>query len=126
MIPSRDHTVDYQARRHEIKFTFTPYYGSAPLDYSAQTLQLAYHKTTLLYERLNKKTTGLDPLAVRTTPLVPGDPQLPIASTVDHRLSLDVEGTVVNEDKSYVFLSFLKCLFGNIETTFFKKVLDQR
>jgi hypothetical protein len=96
-----DHTVDYQARRHEIKFTFTPYYGSAPLDYSAQTLQLAYHKTTLLYERLNKKTTGLDPLAVRTTPLVPGDPQLPIASTADPRLSLDVEGTVVNEDKSF-------------------------
>ena len=120
MIPSRDHTVDYQARRHEIKFTFTPYYGSAPLDYSAQTLQLAYHKTTLLYERLNKKTTGLDPLAVRTTPLVPGDPQLPIASTADPRLSLDVEGTVVN-DKSYVFLSFFTCLFESIETTFFSQ-----
>ena len=101
----RDRTVNYQARRHEIKFTLTPYYGSAPLDYStaAQTLQLTYHKTILLDERQEKKTTGLDPLAVRPSG---DDPQVPIASTNDPRLSLDVEGTVENEDGSYVFPSF--------------------
>ncbi len=55
----REHTINYQARRHEIKFEFTPYYGSASLDYS-----LTYHKTTLLTERLNKKTSGLDPAAL--------------------------------------------------------------
>jgi len=103
----REHTVDYQGRRHEINFTLTPYYGSATLDYltAAHTLQLNYRNTTLLYERLNKKTTGLDPLAVRTTPILPGDPPLPIASINDPRLSLDIEGTVVNDDGTCVFLS---------------------
>jgi hypothetical protein len=76
-------------------------------------LQLTYHKTTLLYERLNKKTTGLDPLAVRTTPIVPGDPPLPIASTNDPRLSLDVEGTCrTRMGRTYFFL--FSCQFENL------------
>jgi hypothetical protein len=50
---------------------------------AAKTLQLAYDKTTLLYERLHKETTGLDSLAVR--PDVPGDPQVPITSSRDTR-----------------------------------------
>jgi hypothetical protein len=61
--------MDYQGRRHEINFTFSPYYGSTPLDYltAAQTSKVTYLNTMLLYERLNRKTTALDPLAVRTT-----------------------------------------------------------
>ena len=118
--------MDYQACQHKIKFTFTPYYGSAPLDYStaAQTLQLTYHKTTLLYKHLKKKTTGLDPLAVRMTA---SDPQVPITSTDDPRLSLDVEGTVENKDGLYVFLHSFYCHCENLAFTLFlfKKVLDQ-
>ena len=130
--------MNYQARRHEIEFTFTPYYDSAPLDYTtaAKTLQLTYLKTTLLYDRLHNTTTGLDPLAVRPSdsdvpsdpedprdsedpndsedpsdPKDPcdtdaSDPQVPIVSTDDPRLSLDIEGSVEDKDGSYVLHSF--------------------
>ena len=119
----RKGTVNYQARRHEIEFTFTPYYDSAPLDYTtaAKTLQLTYLKTTLLYDRLHNTTTGLDPTAVRPTSDVPKDPQVPIVSTDDPRLSLDIEGSVEDKDGSYVFLFLFVMSLRDLTFTFFSK-----
>ena len=115
--------MNYQARRHEIEFTFTPYYDSAPLDYTtaAKTLQLTYLKTTLLYDRLHNTTTGLDPTAVRPTSNVPKDPQVPIVSTDDPRLSLDIEGSVEDKDGSYVFLFLFVMSLRDLTFTFFQK-----
>jgi hypothetical protein len=60
-----------------------------------------------MFERNSKKTSGLDSTAVRaaqpgsqTNPLL--DPQMPIVSTADDRLVLDVEGLVANQDGTCV------------------------
>ncbi|KAJ7203249.1 esterase-like activity of phytase-domain-containing protein [Mycena pura] len=101
-------TIDYQARRHEIEFVLTPYSGSADLSFAAAqaTLALTYRNTTLLVERNNVKTSGLDPGAIRaaqpafgTNPLA--DPQMPIASTAESHLTVDAEGIVANADGTY-------------------------
>jgi len=62
-----------------------------------------------MFERNGKKTSGLDSTSVRaaqvgsqTNPLL--DPQLPIVSSADDRLVLDVEGLVANQDGRYAFL----------------------
>ncbi|KAF8149113.1 esterase-like activity of phytase-domain-containing protein [Crassisporium funariophilum] len=103
-----DTTINYQARQHEIDFVLTPYYDTQNLDFqiAQTTLQLDYKNTTLLVERQNKKTTGLDPASVRKAQfgqqLIPFlDPALPIASAADNRLVLDVEGLVLNRDGTY-------------------------
>ncbi|ESK92500.1 membrane autotransporter barrel domain protein [Moniliophthora roreri MCA 2997] len=100
--------IDYQSRRHEIDFVLTPYYGSKNLDFlTAQTtLQLTYKNTTLMFERNNTKTTGLDALAVRAAQngfpqVVDADPVMPIPSDDFNRLTLDVEGLVLAPDGSY-------------------------
>jgi hypothetical protein len=64
---------------------------------------LQYKKTTLRFERQDKKTTGLDPLAVRKAQLgypllAAADPQMPIASASNPRLTIDAEGLVSNKD----------------------------
>ncbi|KAJ7466582.1 esterase-like activity of phytase-domain-containing protein [Mycena galericulata] len=101
-------TIDYQARRHELKFVLTPYSAAAALTFAeaAQTLQLTYLNTTLEVERNNTKTSGLDPAAIRaampgagTNPLA--DPQMPIASTVEPHLVVDAEGLIANADGTY-------------------------
>ncbi|KAJ3503097.1 hypothetical protein NLJ89_g8585 [Agrocybe chaxingu] len=105
-----DGTVDYQARQHEIDFVLSPYYGSANLSFSdaQQTLQLQYRNTTLQFEREHKKTSGLDPTAVRNAqtgfqvfPFL--DPAMPIVGSTqpENRLVLDVEGMVANADGTY-------------------------
>ncbi|KAF9038061.1 esterase-like activity of phytase-domain-containing protein [Panaeolus papilionaceus] len=103
-----DGTVDYQARRHEIQFLLTPYTNAAPLSFTnAQlTLQLTYLNTTLEFERSHTKTSGLDPAAIRPAqsgfPTIPtADPQMPIASTTETHLTLDIEGIVTNTDGTY-------------------------
>lgn len=100
-----DGTIDYQSRQHEIDFVFTPYYGTANLNFTAaqQTLALTYKNTILRVERNNTKTSGLDPMAVRAATsgyptLVTADPQLPIASTSEPHLTIDSEGLVSNSD----------------------------
>ena len=106
-----DGTIDYQARQHEIDFVLTPYTDSANLSFqdAQKTLQVTYRNTVLSYERLHKKTSGLDPNATRPAqPLsnfIPFlDPQLPIISKADDRLVLDVEGLVANQDGTCVTL----------------------
>ncbi|KII85663.1 hypothetical protein PLICRDRAFT_324866 [Plicaturopsis crispa FD-325 SS-3] len=102
-------TVNYQARIHEYDITFTPYYGSKDLSFddAAKTLQLTYSKTILHYDRGHVNTTGLDPIAIRaqssnfTSANPDADPQLPIASTADPRLSVDAEGLVLNSDGTH-------------------------
>ncbi|KAF8887862.1 esterase-like activity of phytase-domain-containing protein [Gymnopilus junonius] len=103
-----DGPIDYQARQHEIDFVFTPYYGTANLTFQAaqQTLQLPYRDTTLMFERQDKTTSGLDGDGVRTAqsgfltnPLF--DPVMPTDSTKDDRLVLDVEGVVANSDGTF-------------------------
>jgi hypothetical protein len=98
-------TIDYQAHHHEIDFTLSPYYSSAPLSFASaqQTLKLDYKRTILLEERHHTKTSGLDPLAVRlqqygfpNNPLA--DPALPIAKTDYDHLCMDPEGLVANSD----------------------------
>ncbi|KAF9038063.1 esterase-like activity of phytase-domain-containing protein [Panaeolus papilionaceus] len=103
-----DGAIDYQARHHEIQFRLAPYTSSTPLSFAkAQlTLQLTYLNTTLEFERSHTKTSGLDPAAVRPAqsgfPSVPtADPQLPIASSSETHLTLDVEGLVMNTDGTY-------------------------
>ncbi|KAF9526397.1 esterase-like activity of phytase-domain-containing protein [Crepidotus variabilis] len=98
-----DKTVNYQARQHEISFVLEPYYGSRKLSFrdAAETFKLKYLKTTLMYERQHKSTSGLDPNAVRSQAAGLGDPVLPIVAESDPRLSLDVEGLVANKDGSY-------------------------
>jgi hypothetical protein len=100
-----DGTIDYQARQHEIDFVLSPYSGSANLSFqdAQKTLQLTYRSTVLSFERQHKKTSGLDPSAVRDAQLgfqfIPFlDPQMPIISKADNRLVLDVEGLVANRD----------------------------
>uniref|UniRef100_A0A8H7XLP0 Phytase-like domain-containing protein n=1 Tax=Psilocybe cubensis TaxID=181762 RepID=A0A8H7XLP0_PSICU len=103
-----DGTVDYQARRHELRFTLSPYTSSTQLTFSAaqQTFNISYVNTTLEVERGNTKTSGLDPSAIRPAqsgfPTVPtADPQMPIASNSEPHLVLDIEGIVLNTDGSY-------------------------
>ncbi|KAJ7079242.1 esterase-like activity of phytase-domain-containing protein [Mycena belliarum] len=101
-------TVDYQARRHELSFVLTPYYGADALSFEAaqQTFRVTYQNTTLEVERNDTKTSGLDATAVRaampgfgTDPLA--DPQMPIASKAEPHLSIDAEGLVANADGTY-------------------------
>ena len=105
----RDETVDYQARQHEIDFTFSPYTSSSKLSFSdaQKTLQMKYRKTVFLTERSGKKTSGLDPAYIRSAekdykdyPL--RDPAMPVVSKSDQRLVLDVEGLVANKDGRWV------------------------
>lgn len=102
--------MDYQARQHEIDFVLTPYYASENLTFQAaqQTLKLSYRNTVLQFDRLHKKTSGLDPTAVRDAQLgsnvIPFlDPAMPIVSKADNRLVIDAEGIVSNSDGTYVF-----------------------
>ncbi|KAJ7604436.1 esterase-like activity of phytase-domain-containing protein [Mycena polygramma] len=101
-------TIDYQARRHEIDFVLTPYYNSTNLSFeeAQKTFALTYKDTTLVFERNDTKTSGLDPAAIRaaqtgfgTNPLA--DPQVPIASTAEPHLSVDAEGVVANADGTF-------------------------
>ncbi|KAJ7214480.1 esterase-like activity of phytase-domain-containing protein [Mycena pura] len=101
-------TIDYQARRHEIDFVFTPYSGSANLSFTEaqKTLSLTYKDTTLLFERKKTKTSGLDPSAIRAAEhgfgIIPlADPQMPIASVAEPHLTLDAEGIIANADGTY-------------------------
>ncbi|KAF9480369.1 hypothetical protein BDN70DRAFT_832977 [Pholiota conissans] len=103
-----DGTIDYQARRHELTFTLAPYTSSANLDFASaqQTFKISYSSTLLEVERNNVKTSGLDPAAIRPAqsgfPTVPtADPQMPIASSSEPHLTLDIEGIVLNADGSY-------------------------
>ncbi|KAJ6500963.1 esterase-like activity of phytase-domain-containing protein [Mycena sanguinolenta] len=100
--------IDYQARRHELSFVLTPYTDVQPLSFAdaQKTFSLTYVKTTLLFERNNTKTSGLDPAKIRaaqpgfpTNPVA--DPQMPIASTAEPHLTLDSEGIVINADGTY-------------------------
>jgi hypothetical protein len=109
-----DGPIDYQARQHEINFVLTPYTGSRNLSFTnaQKTLKLTYRNTTLMFERNGKKTSRLDSTAARpaqpgsqTNPLL--DPQMPIVSTADDRLVLDVEGLAASQDGTCV--SFLLC-----------------
>ncbi|KII85662.1 hypothetical protein PLICRDRAFT_178703 [Plicaturopsis crispa FD-325 SS-3] len=103
-------TVNYQARIHEYDIVFTPYYGSKNLSYNdaAKTLQLAYKRTVLHYDRGHVNTTGLDPIAVRPASSTHfphtnsyADPPLPIVSKQDQRLTIDAEGLVMNNDGTH-------------------------
>ena len=109
-----DGPINYQARQHEIDFVLTPCTGSSNLSFTnaQKTLKLTYRNTTLMLERNNKKTSGLDLTGVRaaqpgsqTNPLL--DPPMPIVSNADDRLVLDVEGLAANQDGTCV--SFLLC-----------------
>ena len=105
-----DGTIDYQGRQHRISFTLTPYYSSVPLSFSAaqRTLALFYRDTLLYVERDDKTTTGLDALEVRAAQTgfpeaADADPVVPIAGSGGgdpDRLSLDLEGLVLNGDGS--------------------------
>ncbi|KAL0581259.1 hypothetical protein V5O48_000742 [Marasmius crinis-equi] len=101
-------TIDYQARQHEIDFVLTPYTNSKKLSFAdaQKTLQLTYKNTTLMFERNDVKTSGLDALAVRPAQdgfpaVTDADPEMPIPSTDYSHLSLDVEGVVAVADGSY-------------------------
>ncbi len=72
-----------------------------------QTLALTYKRTVLYTERLGKKTTGLDALAVRPqTSGFPGlataDPPLPVPAlnASFNRVTLDMEGLALNADET--------------------------
>lgn len=100
-----DGTVDYQARQHQIDFVLNPHYTTAALSFTQaqQTLQLQYRSTLLYTERNNGKTTGLDAAGVRDAqssfPKDPlADPEMPIPKKKDDRLTLDMEGLVLNAD----------------------------
>ncbi|KAF8578468.1 hypothetical protein K439DRAFT_1621271 [Ramaria rubella] len=101
-----DGTVDYQGRQHIVDFTLSPYYGAAPLSFndSQLTLQLNYRSTMLYTERENKRTTGLDALAVRQPAFINlfvVDPAQPIANRTFNRLTLDSEGLALNADGTF-------------------------
>ncbi|KAA1472587.1 hypothetical protein DENSPDRAFT_859545 [Dentipellis sp. KUC8613] len=103
-----DGTIDYQARQHTLSFTLTPYYGAAPLTFAqAQgTLQLAYQHTVLYADRGGARTSGLDALGVRAAQAgfpqsASADPPLPIPGAGVDRLTLDLEGLVLNADGSF-------------------------
>lgn len=100
-----DGTIDYQGRQHAIDFVLSPYYGDDELDFddAQETLALTYRSTFRYTERNNVPTTGLDALGVRaaqsgfpSNPLA--DPQMPIANSSFSRLTLDLEGLVLNSD----------------------------
>ena len=87
----------------------SPYYNTQNLSFAAgqETLKLTYRNTLLYTERQGGNTTGLDAGGVRAAqtgfPAVPtADPQMPIPSKKDNRLTLDVEGLVLNADGTYV------------------------
>jgi hypothetical protein len=110
--------MDYQARQHEIDFVLTPYTGSPNLSFTSaqKTLKLTYGNTTLMFEHNGKKTSGLDSTAVRAAQ--PGsqnnpflDPQMPIVSTADNRLVLDVESLVGNQDGTCVFIIIISNIY---------------
>ncbi|THH31649.1 hypothetical protein EUX98_g2550 [Antrodiella citrinella] len=103
-----DGTIDYQGRQHAIDFLLSPYYDDANLtfDDGQQTLALTYKSTFRYSERNNVPTTGLDALGVRpaqagfpTDPLA--DPEMPIPNSSFPRLSLDLEGLVLNTDGTF-------------------------
>ncbi|KAI0084970.1 esterase-like activity of phytase-domain-containing protein [Irpex rosettiformis] len=103
-----DGTVDYQGRHHQLDFVLNPHYDTSALEFTAaqQTLQLTYKVTTLYTERGGGTTTGLDATGVRdaqsgfpSDPLA--DPQMPIPKKEDNRLTLDLEGLVLNEDGTF-------------------------
>ncbi|KDR72255.1 hypothetical protein GALMADRAFT_229077 [Galerina marginata CBS 339.88] len=103
-----DGPINYQARQHEIDFILTPYSGSDNLTFQAaqQTLQLTYKNTVLQFDRLHKKTSGLDAGGVRDPQfgfqIIPFlDPAMPIVSKADNRLVVDVEGLVANRDGTF-------------------------
>ncbi|KAF7313076.1 Phytase-like domain-containing protein [Mycena kentingensis (nom. inval.)] len=104
-----EETIDYQARRHEIAFILTPYTGTAALSFAdaQKTLQLTYLNTTLLFERADTKTSGLDPGDVRPAAADSGaanplaDPEMPVASDDEPHLSVDAEGIAINADGTY-------------------------
>ncbi|KAH8103411.1 esterase-like activity of phytase-domain-containing protein [Cristinia sonorae] len=103
-----DATIDYQGRQHAIDFLLSPYYDDDNLSFSdaQKTLKLTYKSTFRYTERMNVPTTGLDALGVRaaqagfpTNPLA--DPALPIPNSSFPRLSLDLEGLVLNKDGTF-------------------------
>lgn len=103
-----DGTIDYQARQHQIDFVLDPYYGTADLSFAQaqQTLKLTYRSTLLYTERAHGVTTGLDAGGVRDAqsdyPDAPlADPEIPIPSSKDNRLTLDLEGLVLNADGTF-------------------------
>ena len=103
--------MDYQGRQLDIDFLLTPYYGTAPLSFSAalKTLSVTYKRTLLYTERNNAATTGLDALAVRAATGI--DPAFPIPLQSLNRLTLDCEGLVLNADGTYVSFSSSEDLF---------------
>ena len=112
----RDGTVDYQGRQHQIDFVLTPHYDTSALEFTTaqQTLQLTYRDTTLYTERNGGTTTGLDAQGVRDAQTgFPSDPfalpQLPIPKKKDDRLTLDLEGLVLNDDGTYVLIVGVHC-----------------
>ncbi|KAJ7257160.1 esterase-like activity of phytase-domain-containing protein [Mycena haematopus] len=102
-------TIDYQARRHEFNFVLTPYTDTQPLSFTdaQKTFMLRYVNTTLLFERNNTKTSGLDPANIRAAqpgagPANPlADPQMPIASKAEPHLTVDAEGIAINANGTY-------------------------
>ncbi|EKM53195.1 uncharacterized protein PHACADRAFT_30229 [Phanerochaete carnosa HHB-10118-sp] len=103
-----DGTVDYQGRQHQIDFVLSPYYDTSDLSFTQaqQTLQLTYRSTLLYTERAHGVTTGLDAGGVRPAqsdfpddPLA--DPEMPIPSKSDDRLTLDLEGLALNADGTF-------------------------
>ncbi|KAI0339337.1 hypothetical protein BDW22DRAFT_1409186 [Trametopsis cervina] len=103
-----DGTVDYQGRQHQLDFVLSPHYATSNLSFTAaqQTLLLNYKGTLLYTERAGAKTTGLDATGVRnaqsgfpSNPLA--DPQMPIPTKKDNRLTLDLEGLVLNPDGTF-------------------------
>jgi len=101
-------TIDYQGRQHAIDFVLSPYYDDGDLDFddAQKTLALTYKSTFLYSERNNVPTTGLDALGVRPAkagfpndPLA--DPEMPIPNSSFSRLSLDLEGLVLNKDGTF-------------------------
>ncbi|TFY75187.1 hypothetical protein EWM64_g8824 [Hericium alpestre] len=102
-----DGTIDYQGRQHAIDFVLSPYYGTSDLSSAdaQKTLQLTYKSTVLYEDKNNTKTTGLDAAGVRPAQsgfpsVAAADPEMPIPSKSDNRLTLDLEGLVLNADGS--------------------------
>jgi hypothetical protein len=91
-------TIDYQARRHALPFTLTPYTKSSKLSFkdAQKTLVFGYSGTTLYSDKSHVKTSGLDPAAI-----LAGTPDLPIANATYNHLSVDAEGLVLNADGTF-------------------------
>ncbi|KAF9446969.1 hypothetical protein P691DRAFT_732245, partial [Macrolepiota fuliginosa MF-IS2] len=101
-----DTTINYQSRHHEIDFKLEPYYGTRNLSFNdaQKTLRLTYKNTVLEFDVNRKTTSGLDPQSARLPDQrlrssFPGP--LPIVSSADNRLVLDVEGMIANPDGSF-------------------------